>query len=119
MNQAIELTASELDVGVKEFCVGGESVDTMFAHHWFIGTEDLVEAKEFERVLDSNLKRLNDDYAVERSAALIEVRVEVLPVAIFYDWLKNQGKTGGQYKFPRVLSGKRLLEWKKFRMAYK
>ena len=30
------------------------------------------------------------------------------------DFLKSKGKLGGQHKFPRVLKGKMLEEWKLF-----
>jgi len=35
--------------------------------------------------------------------ALKEVYVTLLPSGIFYDWLRSQGKEGGQSKFPRGL----------------
>ena len=59
------------------------------------------------------LKKLNDDYATERKAALKEVLVEIIPEIVFYDWLRSKGKEGGQHKFPRVL-GSVYNEWKEF-----
>ena len=64
--------------------------------------------------LDHFLKELNDDYAVERSAALKEVIVDVVPVKIFYQWMESKGKVGGQNKFPRVLKSTQLDEWQTF-----
>jgi hypothetical protein len=43
---------------------------------------------------------LNDDYRVERSAALKDVEVTVLPTEVFYQWMRKKGKEGGQNKFP-------------------
>ena len=57
---------------------------------------------------------INDDYRVERSAALKDVFVEVLPLQHFHDFLKKIGRFGSSNKFPRVLKGKRLEEWQQF-----
>ncbi|MEO9804593.1 MAG: GH3 auxin-responsive promoter family protein [Reichenbachiella sp.] len=114
MNEALEMTASQLNVTVKEFTVCGESYDTLFAHHWYIGTDDPVNQGRFRKILDKNLMSLNDDYRVERSAALKEVLVEFLPTSLFYSWMSSQGKAGGQHKFPRVLNGDRQKHWNDF-----
>ena len=60
------------------------------------------------------MKKLNDDYAVERSAALKDIFVDVLPVKTFYEWMESKGKVGGQNKFPRVMKNAQLDDWKKF-----
>jgi len=57
---------------------------------------------------------LNDDYAVERKSALKDILVEVLPEEKFIEFMRSQGKEGGQHKFPRVLKGKMLKEWESF-----
>ena len=44
-----------------------------------------------------------NDYSTERTSAFKEEFVKVLPAEVFYKWLKNQGKEGGQNKFPPVL----------------
>ena len=75
----------------------------MFAHYWYIGTDDEVEPEELKLKIDEHLKILNDDYRTERTSALKEVFVKVLPTEVFYKWLKNQGKEGGQNEFPPVL----------------
>jgi hypothetical protein len=68
--------------------------------------------------LDEALKLLNDDYAVERNAALKDVFVELVPNKVFYDFLKFKGKEGGQHKFPRVLNGI-LVDWECFLESWK
>ena len=114
MNKAIQLTAQKLNVDIKEFAVVGERCDTLFAHRWYIGTNDQVNVGLLKSLLDAHLNELNDDYRIERKAALKEIYVEILPLCIFYDWLKSQGKEGGQHKFPRVLTGDKLSSWKSF-----
>ncbi|MBY0435049.1 MAG: GH3 auxin-responsive promoter family protein [Cyclobacteriaceae bacterium] len=114
MNKAIELVSNELNVDIKEFTVAGVPHGSLFAHHWFVGTDGSPDPKLLKERLDHYLKELNDDYAVERSAALKDVTVDVLPVGKFYDWMKSKGKAGGQTKFPRVLKSSQLEDWKSF-----
>ncbi|MBK8292780.1 MAG: GH3 auxin-responsive promoter family protein [Flammeovirgaceae bacterium] len=114
MNKAVELVSNELNITIKEFSVAGIPHQTLFAHHWFIGTDDTVDANVLKERIDFHLKEINDDYAVERSAALKEIVVDVLPLHKFYDWMESKGKVGGQNKFPRVMKSTQLDEWIKF-----
>ncbi len=114
MNKAIEIASNELNVSIPEFTVAGIPHDNLFAHHWYIGTNDKVDAKVLRDKIDSHLKILNDDYAVERSAALKEVVVDVLPLQKFHDYLSSKGKVGGQNKFPRVMKNAQLEDWASF-----
>ncbi len=114
MNKAIELVSNDLNIEIPEFTVAGIPHDTLFAHHWFIGTDEPVDKQVLREKLDQHLKKLNDDYAVERSAALKEIHVDVLPVTTFYDWLQAKGKVGGQNKFPRVMKNNQFEDWRTF-----
>ena len=101
-------------IEIKEFSVVGIPYGSLFAHKWYIGTDDAVNAKIFKEKLDEHLKNLNDDYRVERIAALKDVIVEILPPSVFYDWMEQKGKMGAQNKFPRVMKNKHLAEWDEF-----
>ncbi|OOG71923.1 GH3 auxin-responsive promoter family protein [Algoriphagus sp. A40] len=114
MNKAIELAEEDLNICVREFTVLGVPYKNLFAHHWYIGSDDEVDPEKLQEKLDAHLKSLNDDYAVERKHALKKVIVEILPTAVFYDWLKSLGKEGGQNKFPRVLKGEKAGDWLNF-----
>ncbi len=114
MNRAIELVSTELNIDIKEFTVAGINYDTMFAHHWYIGTDNVVDAVVLRKRIDEVLMQLNDDYKVERIAALKEVIVEVFPTKIFYDFMELKGKVGASFKFPRVLKNSQLVEWKNY-----
>jgi hypothetical protein len=115
MNKAIELVSNEYDVAMDEFTVCGVPYQGFFAHEWFISCEDsrlFGKEQEIRDNLDMTLKVLNDDYRVERSAALKNVIVNLLPSSQFYDWLRINGKDGAQGKFPRVLKEKMLESWR-------
>ena len=114
MNKAIEKVSEELNLDIKEFSVAGIPHGTLFAHHWYIGTDVKADPALLRDRLDGHLKKLNDDYAVERSAALRDVTVDVIPARRFYEYLETKGKTGGQNKFPRVMKNAQLEDWQKF-----
>lgn len=119
MNRAIDLCAEELNITINEFTVAGVNYENLFAHHWYIGTDSEVDPEKFRSLLDAHLATLNDDYRVERSAALKEIIVEILPIGVFHDWMRKNKKEGGQHKFPRVIKNERLENWKEHISAYK
>jgi hypothetical protein len=114
MNKAVEMVSDDLGISIREFTVAGVTYDTLFAHHWYVGTDDAVDATDLRNRLDARLVELNDDYAVERKHALKEITVTVLPTATFYKWMASKGKMGGQHKFPRVLKKGLIAEWNAF-----
>ncbi len=114
MNKCIENVVEELKIDVREFTLLGECLDNKFMHHWFIGTDDPVDIEQLKEKIDYHLKKLNDDYGVEREYVLKEIKITVLPSNIFYKWMETQGKIGNQNKFPRVLKKKRAELWKLF-----
>ena len=114
MNRAIELTARDFNIEIKEFSVTGIPYGSLFAHKWYIGTDANVNANAVKEKIDHHLKNLNDDYRVERIAALKDVIVEILPPSVFYEWMEQKGKMGAQNKFPRVMKNKHLAEWEEF-----
>jgi hypothetical protein len=114
MNRGIELTAEEMNVIVPEFTVTGVPHGSFFAHEWYIASDDKIDVEKFASILDDKIKSLNDDYIVERKHALKAVTVQVFPEKTFMDFMKSKGKMGGQHKFPRVLKGKMLEDWKSF-----
>lgn len=114
MNRAIEMLEHQMNISVREFTVAGIEYENMFAHRWYLGVDEPFDAELASQKIDENLKILNDDYRTERLHAIRNVLVEPLPSSVFYDWMKRQGKIGGQYKFPRVLKKAKLEDWELF-----
>jgi len=114
MNKAMEAVTETMDICVKEFAVAGVPDGARFAHHWYVGCDKPIDSEALMFAIDEKLKELNDDYAVERMHALKKVILHVLPTDIFYNWLKFEGKEGGQSKFPRVLKHEKLESWQQF-----
>ena len=119
MTRAISEISDKLNIDIKEFTVAGIPHERLFAHKWYIGTDqDVGDRNELKLLIDNTLKSLNDDYAVERKAALKDIFVEVISPRVFYEFLKSKGKEGGQHKFPRVI-GNMYNEWNEFIQQYK
>ncbi len=114
MNNALHIAGEKQNLSLPEFTVAGEPYNNFFAHHWYIACDDQVDTNELKINIDNALKELNDDYAVERKSALKDIFVTVLPESTFMKFMESKGKVGGQHKFPRVLKGQMLEDWKKF-----
>ncbi|MEN9000747.1 MAG: GH3 auxin-responsive promoter family protein [Flavobacteriales bacterium] len=114
MSRALEITSNKMGIEVPEFSVTAFAYENLFAHRWYIGSDDNFDKEEFKNILDNELCILNDDYKTERSAALKEIFIESLPVSTFYNFLDSVGKKGAQTKFPRVIKGELMDKWKEF-----
>lgn len=115
MTRAVDMMAEELGIEITEFTVAGIRHDTMYAHHWYLGCDEPIDKELAIKKIDENLCKLNDDYAVERTQAIKELFIDVLPTKCFYEFMEQKiGKWGGATKFPRVLKGKRLEMWEEY-----
>ncbi len=115
MNKAIDTVSRKMGITIREFAVAGFKYENLFAHRWYIGCDDPnIDAAQVRAIIDETLCEINDDYAVERTSALKEVFVELLPNDTFYDYMKSIGKDGAMNKFPRVLKNGKLKEWEDF-----
>jgi len=93
------------------------------AHEWIIefrrNPEDI---NLFNKVLDETLQTLNSDYEAKRynNMTLNAPVVNVARTNLFYDWLKDQDKLGGQNKIPRLSNQRNYVEQlKSMQFSYK
>jgi hypothetical protein len=114
MNTAAKHISEEFNIAIPEYTVHGVEHDSLFAHQWYLACDDHVDVNLLKRGIDNKLKEINDDYKTERNHALKEVFIDVLPIKVFNDWMESKGKSGGQHKFPRVMKGPQLEDWKNF-----
>lgn len=114
MNRAIEDANNHFNISISEYTVIGFPYENMFAHRWYIATDDAVDANSLKTFIDNKLRAINDDYATERDSALKEVFLEILPQEQFLKFMELKGKIGSQHKFPRVMKGKMLDDWNEF-----
>ncbi len=83
------------------------------AHEWIIEfRKNPDDLHLFNKVLDETLQSLNSDYEAKRynNMTLNAPVVNVARTNLFYDWLKNQDKLGGQHKIPRLSNQRHHLE---------
>lgn len=113
MNRAIEMLETELNISIPEFTVAGIPFENMFAHQWWLGSNDYIDPEVAAKKIDKFLGELNDDYRVERIAAIRSVKVKNLPLDTFYKYMESKGKVGAQNKFPRVMK-KHYEDWVTF-----
>ena len=83
------------------------------AHEWMIEFKNNPKnVEEFQKVLDETLQSLNSDYEAKRynNMTLNPLVINVARPNLFYDWLKDQDKLGGQHKIPRLSNKRDYLE---------
>jgi hypothetical protein len=119
MNTAIKKASQHFNIAIPEFMVHGFPHQNLFSHQWYVACDNNVDATVLKDFIDNALKEINDDYKTERSHALKDIFLEVLPVKVFNEWMEHKGKSGGQHKFPRVMKGNQLNDWKSFVENYK
>ena len=83
------------------------------AHEWMIEFKTLPEnLTNFSVILDQNLQNLNSDYEAKRynNMTLNPLVLNVARPKLFYDWLKENDKLGGQHKIPRLSNDRNYME---------
>ena len=83
------------------------------AHEWIIEFKNKPDNIEnFRKALDENLQSVNSDYEAKRynNMTLNPLVLHVARENLFYDWLKQQDKLGGQNKVPRLSNERNYLE---------
>ena len=83
------------------------------AHEWII--EFKTPPKDlslFTKSLDSALMDVNSDYQAKRfnNITLNMPKVHLARQKLFYDWLKQKNKLGGQHKVPRLSNKRDFIE---------
>ncbi len=83
------------------------------AHQWIIEfSQKPKDIEKFTKDLDDSLKSLNSDYEAKRHSDMILSlpQINIARKNLFYDWLKNKNKLGGQNKVPRLSNSREYLE---------
>jgi hypothetical protein len=83
------------------------------AHEWIVEFKNPPEdIAKFTQALDENIQALNSDYEAKRynNMTLNPLVLHVARTNLFYDWLKQQDKLGGQHKVPRLSNERTYLE---------
>jgi len=82
-------------------------------HEWIVEFSHPPESLEsFAEKLDQELRKINGDYDAKRykDIALLPLKIHKAPKQLFYHWLKNKGKLGGQNKVPRLSNSREYMD---------
>lgn len=114
-DKALAKTCKELACEVVDYTVAPIFMKNKEkgAHEWIIEFKTLPSNIEgFAALLDKNLQQLNSDYEAKRhnNMTLNPLKVNVARTNLFYDWLKENDKLGGQHKIPRLSNDRKHLE---------
>ena len=112
---ALAKTCSALHCEVKDYTVAPIFMRNKEkgAHEWMIEFNKKPEdIPLFQKTLDENLQALNSDYEAKRynNMTLNPLTINVARENLFYDWLKENDKLGGQHKIPRLSNERDYLE---------
>lgn len=111
LKQACIKTSSEIsEYTVAPIFMNGNSSG---GHEWIIEFSKQPDCiNYFTEILDNALKSINSDYEAKRynNLTLAMPKINVANKGLFYDWLKQNGKLGGQNKVPRLSNSRKHLE---------
>ena len=82
-------------------------------HEWIIEFNKAPNNLEyFTELLDNALKSINSDYEAKRynNMTLAMPTIHKAKEGLFYTWLKQRGKLGGQHKVPRLSNKRDFVE---------
>jgi hypothetical protein len=83
------------------------------SHEWMIEFKKKPsDVIAFQKILDETLQSLNSDYEAKRynNMTLNPLKINIARERLFYDWLKESNKLGGQHKIPRLSNKRDYLE---------
>lgn len=114
-DQAIKEACVATDATISDYTVGPMfmSDENSGGHQWIIEfIKSPKDIEEFRDILDSNLRQINSDYDAKRHKDIIlkKLKLNVVPVGTFYNWMKSKGKLGGQNKVPRLSNSREYVD---------
>lgn len=114
-DKALSIACQKTNSNVLEYTVAPIYMQSQNkgGHEWIIEFENAPKDLDFfTYALDDALKSVNSDYEAKRfkDMALQEPKIHLAKKNLFYQWMKNQGKLGRQFKVPRLSNERTHLE---------
>ncbi len=111
---ALQIACKETNSELTEYTVAPIFMsDNNGGHEWIIEFKTPPnDLKNFAEILDQALKGINSDYEAKRylDMTLAMPKINKAKTGLFYQWLKQKDKLGGQHKVPRLSNNRDLLE---------
>jgi hypothetical protein len=101
--QVLEYTAAPVFMDARAKC----------RHQWLIEfSRPPQDLALFASLLDQRLQQLNSDYEAKRYKDITLQHLEIIPArqGLFDDWLRQNGKLGGQHKVPRLSNSREHID---------
>jgi len=115
VEKALEITTKKTNSVIKEYTVAPVFMqkNKKGKHQWLIEFEkEPQDLQFFTEVLDTALKTINSDYEAKRylNITLDLPEIIIADKGLFYQWLKNHNKLGGQHKIPRLSNDRKIMD---------
>lgn len=113
-DEAFNRLSEELNIKIREYTAGPVFLTEKGKgyHHWVLEWEDApADMDYFAKRFDEVLQELNSDYEAKRykNFSLQPPRIDVVPQGTFYEWMRAQGKLGGQNKVIRLTKNDEIV----------
>lgn len=114
-DKALAMVCLEMDCEVKDYTVAPVFMEgkSKGSHEWVVEFKKApANLQLFGEKVDLALQGLNSDYEAKRynNMTLNPLKMHQGRENLFYDWLREQGKLGGQHKIPRLSNSRDYLE---------
>ncbi|MBL0310999.1 MAG: GH3 auxin-responsive promoter family protein [Bacteroidetes bacterium] len=114
VEQALLFAMRTFHVGVTEFTVAPNVSPTgeQPFHEWFIEfSKPPIQLQEFAKMMDKFLQEKNPYYFDLRKGNVVQqLKVRPLLPNAFANYMKSQGKLGGQNKVPRLINDRKIAD---------
>ncbi len=112
---ALKKTMLEVPCTIKDYTVAPIFMKgkEKGAHEWMIEFETPPDDDSaFAKALDYYLQQVNSDYEAKRAndITLLAPKIHCANEGVFYTWLKQKDKLGGQHKIPRLSNSREYIE---------
>lgn len=115
VDKALSIACNETEAQILEYTGAPlqDKVNDINRHEWIIEFEtEPNDMEKFISVFDKALQEVNSDYEAKRYKDLV-LKKPIIHIAkkdLFYNWLKDNGKLGGQHKVPRLSNDRKFIE---------
>ena len=113
--EALKIACLQTNATIIDYTVGPIYMEgkSKGGHEWIIEfSQAPKKLEDFTVLLDDALKSINSDYEAKRynSMTLAIPKIHQAKKGLFYTWLKQRGKIGGQHKVPRLSNTRDVVE---------
>ncbi len=114
VDRAMMEACTQLNVSITEFTVAPQvsPVGELPYHEWFVEfNRHMDNPEQLAQKLDSLLQQKNSYYAdLRKGNVLQQLKIRCLKPNTFVDYMRSQGKLGGQNKVPRLTNNRQIAE---------